>query len=46
MFPPDVLPPGVYVSSDEAEVTSPLSLAGECLTFSRHILKNLSMIFR
>ncbi|CAE6433790.1 unnamed protein product [Rhizoctonia solani] len=27
MFPPDVLPPGVYVSSDEAEVTSPLSLA-------------------
>ncbi|KDN49359.1 hypothetical protein RSAG8_02061, partial [Rhizoctonia solani AG-8 WAC10335] len=27
MFPPDVCPPGVYVSPDEAEVTSPLSLA-------------------
>ncbi|KAG8748702.1 hypothetical protein FRC10_000093 [Ceratobasidium sp. 414] len=27
MFPPDVCPPGVYVSEDEAEVTSPLSLA-------------------
>ncbi|KZT52538.1 Clavaminate synthase-like protein [Calocera cornea HHB12733] len=26
MFPPSVLPPGVYVSEDEAEVTSPLSL--------------------
>ncbi|KDQ19889.1 hypothetical protein BOTBODRAFT_380843 [Botryobasidium botryosum FD-172 SS1] len=26
MFPPDVLPPGVYVSEDEAEVTSPLSI--------------------
>lgn len=27
MFPPDICPPGVYVSEDEAEVTSPLSLA-------------------
>ncbi|KAG8691209.1 hypothetical protein FRC11_005908 [Ceratobasidium sp. 423] len=27
MFPPDVCPPGVYVSPDEAEVTSPLSLS-------------------
>ncbi|CAE7213578.1 unnamed protein product [Rhizoctonia solani] len=27
MFPPDTCPPGVYVSPDEAEVTSPLSLA-------------------
>ncbi|CAE6459637.1 unnamed protein product [Rhizoctonia solani] len=27
MFPPDLCPPGVYVSPDEAEVTSPLSLA-------------------
>ncbi|QRV86093.1 F-box and JmjC domain protein [Ceratobasidium sp. AG-Ba] len=27
MFPPDVCPPGVYVSEDESEVTSPLSLA-------------------
>ncbi|KAG8680225.1 hypothetical protein FRC09_018401, partial [Ceratobasidium sp. 395] len=27
MFPPNVCPPGVYVSEDEAEVTSPLSLA-------------------
>ncbi|CUA72255.1 F-box protein At5g06550 [Arabidopsis thaliana] [Rhizoctonia solani] len=27
MFPPDICPPGVYVSPDEAEVTSPLSLA-------------------
>jgi len=27
MFPPDVLPPGVWVSPDEAEVTSPLSIS-------------------
>ncbi|KAH7340251.1 hypothetical protein B0J17DRAFT_568876 [Rhizoctonia solani] len=27
MFPPDLCPPGVYISPDEAEVTSPLSLA-------------------
>ncbi|KZO92774.1 Clavaminate synthase-like protein [Calocera viscosa TUFC12733] len=27
MFPPSVLPPGVYVSADEGEVTSPMSLA-------------------
>jgi hypothetical protein len=27
MFPPRVTPPGVFVSSDESEVTSPLSIA-------------------
>ncbi|ORY80315.1 hypothetical protein BCR37DRAFT_64017 [Protomyces lactucae-debilis] len=27
MFPPRITPPGVYVSSDESEVTSPLSIA-------------------
>jgi len=27
MFPPDVLPPGVWVSPDEGEVTSPLSIS-------------------
>ncbi|KAK7206826.1 hypothetical protein BZA70DRAFT_115564 [Myxozyma melibiosi] len=27
MFPPDVLPPGVYTSADESSVTSPLSIA-------------------
>jgi len=27
MFPPDICPPGVYVTADESEVTSPLSVA-------------------
>ncbi|CAG8554871.1 18934_t:CDS:2 [Dentiscutata erythropus] len=26
MYPPDILPPGVFTSADEAEVTSPVSL--------------------
>ncbi|CAE6488318.1 unnamed protein product [Rhizoctonia solani] len=33
MFPPDICPPGVYVSPDEAEVTSPLSLAEWFMSF-------------
>lgn len=28
MFPPDIIPPGVFVSEDLAEVSSPHSLAG------------------
>lgn len=28
MFPPEVLPPGVYVTLDESEVTAPLSISG------------------
>lgn len=35
MFPPDCPPPGVYVSADEAEVTSPLSIAEWLLTFHK-----------
>ncbi|KAK9241438.1 hypothetical protein V1525DRAFT_317281, partial [Lipomyces kononenkoae] len=35
MFPPDVLPPGVYTSDDESEVTSPLSVAEWILLFHR-----------
>lgn len=33
MFPPSVLPPGVFVSDDQSEVTSPLSIAEWLLTF-------------
>lgn len=33
MFPRSVLPPGVYLSQDESEVTSPLSVAEWLLTF-------------
>ena len=33
MFPPGVLPPGVYISEDQSEVTSPLSIAEWLLTF-------------
>jgi hypothetical protein len=33
MFPPLVLPPGVYMSEDQSEVTSPLSIAEWLLTF-------------
>ncbi|RMZ85172.1 hypothetical protein DV738_g95, partial [Chaetothyriales sp. CBS 135597] len=33
MFPPSILPPGVIMSEDEAEVTSPLSIAEWLLTF-------------
>ena len=29
MFPPDITPPGVYVSADQGQVEAPLSLAGE-----------------
>ncbi|BFZ63551.1 hypothetical protein YB2330_004678 [Saitoella coloradoensis] len=35
MFPPDQLPPGVYVSEDQAEVTSPVSLAEWLTGFHR-----------
>ncbi|KAK9471614.1 uncharacterized protein V1510DRAFT_419782 [Dipodascopsis tothii] len=33
MFPPDVPPPGVYVSEDESEVTAPVSIAEWLLDF-------------
>lgn len=33
MFPNSVMPPGVYVSDDQSEVTSPLSIAEWLLTF-------------
>ncbi|KAJ9610179.1 hypothetical protein H2204_015401 [Knufia peltigerae] len=33
MFPSDVLPPGVYMSEDQSEVTSPLSIGEWLLTF-------------
>ena len=33
MFPPGNLPPGVHVSEDQSEVTSPLSIAEWLLTF-------------
>ncbi|ETN42916.1 uncharacterized protein HMPREF1541_02074 [Cyphellophora europaea CBS 101466] len=33
MFPPSVLPPGVYMSEDQSEVTSPLSIAEWLFTF-------------
>ena len=33
MFPPSVLPPGVFVSDDHSEVTSPLSIAEWLLSF-------------
>lgn len=33
MFPPSTTPPGVYVSQDESEVTSPLSIAEWLLNF-------------
>ncbi|KAK9450857.1 uncharacterized protein V1518DRAFT_411881 [Limtongia smithiae] len=33
MFPPEVLPPGVFTSEDESEVTSPLSIAEWFLGF-------------
>ncbi|KAK9494532.1 hypothetical protein V1508DRAFT_350982 [Lipomyces doorenjongii] len=35
MFPPDVLPPGVFTSHDESEVTSPLSIAEWILGFHK-----------
>ncbi|KAI5798867.1 putative F-box and JmjC domain protein [Geopyxis carbonaria] len=33
MFPPDYLPPGVFVSEDHSEVTSPLSIAEWLVSF-------------
>jgi hypothetical protein len=33
MFPPSVTPPGVFMSEDQSEVTSPLSIAEWLLTF-------------
>jgi hypothetical protein len=35
MFPPDSQPPGVFVSADQAEVTSPLSVAEWLFGFHR-----------
>lgn len=33
MFPPSILPPGVFMSEDQSEVTSPLSIAEWLLTY-------------
>jgi hypothetical protein len=33
MFPPSIVPPGVFMSSDQSEVTSPLSIAEWMMTF-------------
>lgn len=33
MFPPSIIPPGVFMSEDQSEVTSPLSIAEWLLTF-------------
>ena len=33
MFPPSIIPPGVFMSDDQSEVTSPLSIAEWLLTF-------------
>ena len=33
MFPPAIVPPGVHMSEDQSEVTSPLSIAEWLLTF-------------
>lgn len=33
MFPPSIIPPGVYMSEDQSEVTSPLSIAEWLMTF-------------
>ncbi|EJD35288.1 Clavaminate synthase-like protein [Auricularia subglabra TFB-10046 SS5] len=38
LFPPDIPPPGVFVSEDEAEVTAPLSLAEWFNNYSAHAL--------
>lgn len=35
LFPPSVIPPGVYVSNDQSEVTSPLSIAEWLVGFHR-----------
>jgi hypothetical protein len=35
MFPKSVLPPGVFISEDESEVTSPLSIAEWLLEFHK-----------
>lgn len=36
MFPPNIHPPGVYVSEDQSEVTSPLSIAEWLVGFHEH----------
>ncbi|KZV86220.1 Clavaminate synthase-like protein [Exidia glandulosa HHB12029] len=38
LFPPDIPPPGVFVSEDEAEVTAPLSLAEWFSNYYAHAL--------
>ncbi|CAG8546309.1 6878_t:CDS:2 [Funneliformis caledonium] len=39
MYPPDVLPPGVFTSDDEAEVTSPVSIMEWHLNFYKETQK-------
>ncbi|KAK9461954.1 uncharacterized protein V1516DRAFT_673386 [Lipomyces oligophaga] len=38
MFPPNVLPPGVYTSEDESSVTSPLSIAEWLIEFHKEAM--------
>ncbi|KAJ9656554.1 hypothetical protein H2198_004903 [Neophaeococcomyces mojaviensis] len=44
MFPNSVMPPGVYVSDDQSEVTSPLSIAEWLLTFHEEARQTLGCI--
>ncbi|GES79792.1 F-box protein At5g06550 [Rhizophagus clarus] len=40
MYPPDILPPGVFTSADEAEVTSPISIMEWYLNFYKETQKS------
>ncbi|RIA98447.1 hypothetical protein C1645_685850 [Glomus cerebriforme] len=42
MYPPDILPPGVFTSADEAEVTSPVSIMEWYLSFYKETQKSKS----
>lgn len=44
MFPNSVMPPGVYVSEDQSEVTSPLSIAEWLLTFHQEARQTMGCI--
>lgn len=44
MFPASVLPPGVYMSDDQSEVTSPLSIAEWLLSFHAEARQTLGCI--
>ncbi|KAK9479990.1 hypothetical protein V1514DRAFT_327056 [Lipomyces japonicus] len=44
MFPPDSLPPGVFTTEDESEVTSPLSIAEWFLSFHKVAISTLGFV--